>query len=481
MSTLEPRFDDDHFHDECGVVGVYGSPSAAEVAYLALYSLQHRGQESTGIVTSDGTKLHQHRSMGLVADAFPPDVMANLKGSLAIGHNRYSTTGSSSLDNVQPIRVTYHGGDLALAHNGQLVNAAKLRRTMEGKGSIFQTTSDSEVLLHLLAASREPTVEARFLEALGRVEGAFSVTMMTPSALFAARDRHGFRPLVIGKMEDGWIVASETCALDIVEAEFVREVEPGELVAISKDGPKTIGRLPSGSNYRCVFELIYFARPDSMVFGESVDRARRRLGHQLAAEAPAPGAECVIAVPDSSNSAALGYAEASKIPFELGLIRNHYIGRTFIRPGQVSREAGVRVKYNLVAEALRGKSIVVVDDSIVRGTTSRKLVKLMRRGGVKEIHFRVASPPVVGPCYYGIDTPSKGELIASKHELQEIKNYLGVDSLGYLSLEGLQKSVQAPSEHCYSCFTANYPVQPDPELRAGKNDLVSAQSVSTSS
>ena len=457
--------DEDHLRDECGVVGVSGAPDSAEVAYLALYALQHRGQESTGIVSTDGARFHSHRAMGLVSDAFSSEVLKGLPGSLAIGHNRYSTQGSSTLINAQPVSVTYHGGDLALGHNGQLVNANTLRRKMEKGGSIFQTTSDSEVLVHLVAASKADRFDQRFLEALRQVEGAFSVTALTREGVFVARDSHGFRPLVLGKLERGWIAASETCALDIVEAEFIREVDPGEVVRMDQTGIQTVGTLSPTPLHKCVFELIYFSRPDSVVFGESVDRVRRRLGRQLAKEHPVE-ADCVIAVPDSSNSAALGFSEESRIPFELGLIRNHYIGRTFIRPGQLSREAGVRVKYNTVGPALRGKRVAVVDDSLVRGTTSRKLVKLLKRAGVSEVHLRISSPPVVGPCFYGIDTPHRKELIAANNSLEKIKEYLGVQSLGYLSEEGLKSSVAAPSEHCYACFTAKYPVElTDAELK----------------
>jgi amidophosphoribosyltransferase len=336
---------------------------------------------------------------------------------------------------------------------------------MEQQGSIFQTTSDSEVMVHLLAGSKAATFEGRLLEALQQVEGAFSITVLTGNAVYAARDRHGFRPLVLGRLNGGWIAVSETCALDIIDAEGVREVEPGEIVRMSEDGLTTVGRLPEASLHHCVFELIYFARPDSDVFGESVDRVRRRLGRQLAEEHPAE-ADCVISVPDSSNSAALGYAEASGLPFELGLIRNHYIGRTFIRPGQRSRETGVRVKYNAVRSILEGKRVVVVDDSVVRGTTSRKLVRLLKRTGVREVHLRIASPPVSGPCYYGIDTPSREELIASDHSLEEIRKYLDVESLGYLSEAGLRASVAAPSNHCYACFTNRYPVAVPRETEA---------------
>ena len=453
--------DEDHLKDECGVVGVRGHAYAAEAAYLALYSLQHRGQESTGIVTWDGTRTHQHKAMGQVSEVFAGNVLERLPGTSAIGHNRYSTSGGSNDDNVQPIRVTYHGGTISLAHNGQLTNAAGLKRSMEARGSIFQTTSDSEVILHLVAASAEESPEGKLLDALQRVEGAYSITVLAGDRVFAARDPHGFRPLVVGRMEEGWVVASETCALDILHAEFLREVEPGEVIVLEDDGPRTVGRIPASTPlHRCVFELIYFARPDSVVFGESVDRVRRALGRRLAVEYPVE-ADLVIAVPDSSNSAALGYAEESGLPFEFGLIRNHYIGRTFIRPGQGNRESGVRLKYNPVRSLLEGKRIVMVDDSIVRGTTSRKLVAMLRRNGVKEIHFRVASPPVTGPCYYGIDTPREAELIAANHPVDEIRDYLGVDTLGYLSQDGLRTCVESPDDHCYACFDRVYPIPPE--------------------
>ncbi len=449
---------DDALHEECGVVAVAGVKDAAEVAYLALYALQHRGQESSGIVTSHEGRFHHHREMGLVSDVYSADALAKLPGARAIGHNRYSTAGSSNIRNAQPIWVTYHGGDVALAHNGQLTNAGRLRQEMETRGSIFQTTSDSEVFVHLIASSRAGTFEGRLQDALSRVEGAFSITVLTPHGVYAARDAHGFRPLALGRVNGGWIAASETCALDIVEATVEREVEAGEIVRLDPSGPVTVGRLQERPLHQCVFELIYFARPDSSVFGESVDRARRAFGKELAAEHPAD-ADCVIAVPDSSNSAALGFAEASGLPYELGLIRNHYIGRTFIRPGQHSREAGVRVKYNVVRPILEGKRVAVVDDSVVRGTTSRKLVRLLKRAGAKEVHLRIASPPVIGPCYYGIDTPSRDELIAANNDLEAIRRYLDVESLGYLSEAGLRRAVADPDSHCYACFTNRYPIE----------------------
>ena len=469
FGPLTRATDEDHLGEECAVVGISGVPRAADSAYLALYALQHRGQESTGVVSGDGRSLHVHKDMGLVAEVFNPTVLDRLPGEAAIGHNRYSTAGDSSPTNAQPIRVSLSGGEIALAHNGQLWDAKNLRRQMEDRGSIFQTSSDSEIILHLIAASKKTSWEERLMDALKQIKGAYSLTAIVGSRVFAARDPNGFRPLVLGKLDSGWIVASETCALDIVDAEFEREVEPGEVLVLEGDQVQTMGSLGKGEQHGCVFELIYFSRPDSVVFNESVDRVRRRLGRRLAEE-HAVDADCVIAVPDSSNSAALGYAEASGIPFELGLIRNHYIGRTFIRPGQGSREAGVRVKYNLVAPVLEGKRIVVVDDSIVRGTTSRKLVSLLRKRGVKEIHFRVASPPVTGPCYYGIDTPSHDELIAANHSLESIREYLGVDSLGYLSEEGLKTCVTRPSDHCYACFSGVYPFTPE-AAAAGKKNL----------
>lgn len=447
------------WHEECAVVGVNGIPRAAEMAYMALYALQHRGQESSGIVSSGKASMLQHKGPGLVAEVFNPQALEGLTGFSAVGHNRYSTSGGSRNDNIQPLKVTCQGGEIALAHNGQLVDADNIRKRMEAKGSIFQTTADSEIILHYIASSTKSTVEERILEAFQQVDGAFSITMLVGETVYAVRDPHGFRPLVLGALDNGAIVASETCALDIVDATFTREVEPGEIVALENGTVRTVAHLKPAGLHKCVFELIYFARPDSTVFGESVDRVRRRMGRRLAEEHPVD-ADCVIAVPDSSNSAALGYAEASGLPFELGLIRNHYIGRTFIRPGQGAREAGVRVKYNMVKSILEGKRVIMVDDSIVRGTTSRKLVKLLRKGGVKEIHFRVASPPVVGPCYYGIDTPSHAELIAANHSLEDICSFLGVDSLGYLSEEGVQTCVQAPSEYCYACFTNTYPIPP---------------------
>jgi amidophosphoribosyltransferase len=457
MSDTSFSRDDDRFHDACGVFGVVGVEAAAQATYLGLYALQHRGQESSGIVSTDGAGVHVHRAMGLVADVFDNARIESLRGSMAIGHNRYSTAGDSTLRNAQPILVSYHGGHLAVAHNGNIVNAIELKKEMEAEGHIFQTTSDSEVVLHLVARSPSRPFEAALGDALERLRGAFSLVLLTETALYAVRDPLGFRPLSLARLRDGWCVASETCAFDINEAEYVRDVEPGEVVRIDATGPTTLRRLRSEKTAACIFELIYFARPDSTVFGESVDRVRRALGKRLAEEHPAD-ADIVIAVPDSSNSAALGYAEASGLPFEFGLIRNHYIGRTFISPRQFTREHGVRVKFNPVRGVLEGRRVVVVDDSIVRGTTSRKLVKLIRRAGASEVHFRISSPPIVSPCFFGIDTPRRAELIGASHTIEEIGTYLRVDSIGYLSQAGMLAAVRNAGGHCTACFDENYPV-----------------------
>jgi amidophosphoribosyltransferase len=447
----------DALHEECGVFGIYGADDAAETTYLGAYALQHRGQESAGILTSDGRTVKCHKALGLVTEVFTTDVLSRLKGHLAISHNRYSTTGTTRIENAQPLVVDYRYGKLGIAHNGNLVNALELRRDMERDGSIFQTTSDSEIFLHLIARSKKETLEERISESLRKIRGAYSALLMTERALIGIRDPKGFRPLVLGRRGDAYCLASETCALDIIEANYIREVNSGEMVVIDQDGLHSYQLESESPHSHCIFELIYFSRPDSRVFGTNVDKARRSFGRRLAEEHPAD-ADIVIAVPDSSNSAALGYAERSKIPFELGLIRNHYIGRTFIDPVQQVRDRGVRVKFNPVKGILNDKRIVVVDDSIVRGTTSRKLVKMLRRGGAKEIHFRVSSPPIKFPCCYGIDTPTRSELIASSHSVDEIARYLRVDSLGYLSLEGMLGCVKSPEDHCRACFSGEYSV-----------------------
>lgn len=453
---------DEHYRDECGIFGAFGVDNAAGATYLGLYALQHRGQESTGICSCDAGNMHLHKAMGLVNDVFTQERIDILPGRMAIGHNRYSTSGDSSLRNSQPILVSYREGHLAVAHNGNIVNAIELRRQMEEEGNIFQTTSDSEIVLHLLARSRGGSFEVALQEALSRIRGAFSLLLMTDRALYAVRDPLGFRPLSLARLRDGWCAASETCAFDINEAEFLRDVEPGEIVRIDEDGLSTVGKLalPPGSEQRramCIFELIYFSRPDSRVYGQTVDKVRRALGRRLAQEHPAD-ADIVIAVPDSSNSAGLGYSEESKLPYELGLIRNHYIGRTFISPKQFTREHGVRVKFNPVRAVLEGKRVVVVDDSIVRGTTSRKLVKLIRRAGAREIHLRISSPPITSPCFYGIDTPRRSELIGATHTVEEIGTYLRVDSIGYISQAGMLSCVTEASGYCTACFDQKYPV-----------------------
>jgi amidophosphoribosyltransferase len=447
--------------EECAIFGVYGAADAAEVAYLGLYSLQHRGQESSGIITSDGDRIHEHRALGLVAKVYDREILENLPGSLAIGHNRYSTTGLASVVNIQPLLVDCKIGKIAVAHNGNLVNAIELRRQMEMDGSIFRSTTDSEVILHLIARSRKSTREEMIMEALRKVQGAFSLVFLTRDTVMAARDTRGFRPLCLGRLDNAYVFASESCAFDIIGAQYMREIAPGELCVLGPGGPQFMRFAePEERLQRCIFEFIYFSRPDSKVFGENVDKVRRKLGRRLAAESPVD-ADIVIAVPDSSNTIALGFSEASKIPFELGLIRNHYVGRTFIQPRQSMRDWDVRIKFNPVRGVLKGKSIVVVDDSIVRGSTMRKLVSILRQAGADKIHLRIGSPPITHSCYYGIDTPTRGELIASSHTVDEIRDYLGVDSLHYLSLEGLLTCVEEPHNYCVACFSGDYPVIPD--------------------
>jgi len=457
----------------CGIFGVQGVPGAASIVHLGLYSLQHRGQESAGIVAidDDGT-ARVARKMGLVSDGFDGGTVGSLDGSLAIGHTRYSTAGSSTIDNAQPVLVRFRGGHIALAHNGNLTNATELRHELENEGSIFSSTMDSEVLVHRLAKSSAEAPAAKLAEALQGVEGAYSLLVVIGNTLLATRDPRGWRPLVIGRTVDGaYVAASETCALDIVSASVVREVEPGEIVAFDGSGVRSLKPFDRKESRRCVFEYVYFSRPDSRVFGGSVDRARRALGRRLATECPAPSAELVFSVPDSSNSAALGFAEESGLPLELALIRNHYVGRTFIQPTQAGRDAKVKVKYNAVREVLDGKSVVMVDDSIVRGTTTRGLVAMVRAAGAREVHMRVSSAPITGPCYYGIDTPNREELIAANMTTEQIAAHIGVDSLGYLSLDGMLESVpDGPRGFCHACFSGDYPTPPptDPDkLRFG--------------
>jgi amidophosphoribosyltransferase len=447
----------DHFHDECGVFGVFGNAEASKVAYLGLYALQHRGQESAGIVSSDGLALHAHKAMGEVEEIFRPGVLSKLTGSAAIGHTRYSTAGDTTLMNAQPITIDCNKGKLALAHNGNLTNAGEWRRRLEHRGSIFQTTSDTEVIVHLVARSAARNLSTAMGDALNQVEGAYSLLALTPEELFAIRDPRGFRPLVLGRLGDAWLVASETCAFDLLGASYVREVEPGEMLRISRSGLETFHFAPPKPYQYCIFEQVYFSRPDSLVFGRSVNRSREALGRFLAREHPV-GADIVVPVPDSGVPAAIGFSMESGVPFRMGLIRNHYIGRTFIEPSQAIRDFGVKLKLNPVRELLAGQRVVLVDDSIVRGTTSRKIVRMVRQAGAREVHMRISCPPTISPCFYGVDTPTREELIASSHTPEEICKYLEADSLGYLSLENLRKAVGDDSgTFCTSCYTGVYP------------------------
>jgi amidophosphoribosyltransferase len=449
----------DSFHDECGVFGVYGHPEAANLVYLGLYALQHRGQESAGIVSSNGKALIAHRGMGLVADIFNNDVIGQLEGTAAIGHNRYSTTGSTSLKNCQPLVVEYAQGGLALAHNGNLVNFDELRERLEASGSIFQSSSDSELIIHLIAGAHASDLPGRVVEALSQVRGAYSMALLTENGLIAARDPFGFRPLVIGRLNDAMLVASETCALDLVRAEYVREVEPGEVIVIDDDGMRSIRPFAPAPTKRCVFEYVYFARPDSLLYGRNVYQVRKQQGRALARECPAD-ADIVVPVPDSGNAAALGFAEESSLPFEMALVRSHYVGRTFIEPRQSIRHFGVKIKFNPVAGLLKGKKIVLVEDSLVRGTTLRKVIPMLRQAGAREVHMRIAAPPTTSSCFYGIDTPTREELLASHQSVEEIRKYITADSLGYLSWQGLYSFVGGEREgFCDACFTGEYPVE----------------------
>ncbi|MGB9710656.1 MAG: amidophosphoribosyltransferase [Thermodesulfovibrio sp.] len=447
-------------HEECGVFGIFGHPEAANLTYLGLYALQHRGQEGAGICSSDGTKLYLEKSLGLVAEIFNEKVLKNLPGHISIGHNRYSTTGSSTIENVQPLMATYSLGSIAIAHNGNLVDIDKLKSKLEKDGAIFQTTSDSEIILHLIARAKDGEVHERIANAVRQVRGAFSLLLMNEKELIAIRDPYGIRPLSLGQLRDAYVIASETCAFDLIGATYIRDIEPGEMLIISEEGVKSLKIFNSAPKAHCVFEFIYFARPDSYIFDHiCVNTVRKELGRQLARENPVE-ADIVIPVPDSGVPAALGYAEQSGIPFEFGLIRNHYVGRTFIEPKQSIRHFGVKIKLNPVREVLQGKRVVVIDDSIVRGTTSKKIVKMIKElGGAKEVHMRISSPPTVGPCFYGIDTPTRQELIASSHKIEEIRKYITADSLGYLSLEGLKKIIPNSEFYCMACFNCKYPIE----------------------
>lgn len=448
----------DKFKDECGVFGIFGHPEAANLTYLGLYALQHRGQESAGIATADGHRMRVSRAMGQVADAFTPPTLESLPGHLAIGHTRYSTAGESRLQNAQPMLIDCAHGEIAIAHNGNLVNARELREELVHNGSIFQTTSDTEVVLHLYARSKAPSVEEALVESVKQISGAFSLVFLTKNRLIAARDPHGFRPLALGRLGDAWIVCSETCALDLIGATYLRDVEPGEVVVITEAGLRSIRPFPAAALAHCIFEHVYFARPDSYVFGRSVNEVRTALGQHLAREAPA-GADVVVPIPDSGVCAAIGFAEEARLPLQMGLIRNHYVGRTFIQPQQSIRHFSVRVKLNPVRSILEGKRVVLLDDSIVRGTTSRKIVKMVRAAGAKEVHLRISCPPTISPCFYGVDTPNRSELIGATHSIEEIRKYVEADSLAYLSLGGLRAAVGSQNgSYCTSCYTGVYPV-----------------------
>jgi amidophosphoribosyltransferase len=448
----------DKFHDECGVFGIYGHSEAANLAYLGIYAMQHRGQESAGIAASDGHQVRVAKAMGHVADVFNQSVLSKVPGALAISHVRYSTSGESRLANAQPFLIDCAHGQIAIAHNGNLVNAGELRDELVRDGSIFQTSSDTEVVLHLYAKSRAHSVEQALIESVAQVRGAFSFVMLTQDRLMAVRDPHGFRPLALGRLGDAWVVCSETCALDLIGATYVRDVEPGEVLVIGPDGLHSHRPFPPSKLAHCVFEHVYFARPDSYVFGQSVNEVRTNFGRVLAREAPVD-ADVVVPIPDSGVCAAVGFAEASEIPMRMGLIRNHYVGRTFIEPQQSIRHFGVRVKLNPVRSILEGKRVILVDDSIVRGTTSRKIVKMVKAAGAKEVHMRISCPPTISPCFYGVDTPHRAELIAATHSTEEIRKYLNAESLSYLSLEGLLHAVgNGSTSYCTSCYTGVYPV-----------------------
>jgi amidophosphoribosyltransferase len=450
---------DDHFHDECGVFGIFGHPEAAKLAYLGLYALQHRGQESAGVASSNGTEIHCHKDMGLVQDIFTPEVLDRLPGASAIGHTRYSTAGDTNLNNAQPVVIECNKGKLALGHNGNLTNALELRRKLEHRGSIFQTTSDTEVIVHLIARSNARTLTGAMADALSQVEGAYSLVILTVDELYAVRDPRGFRPLCLGRLDGAWVLASETCAFDLIDAEYVREIEPGEMVRISRGGVESIRFAPAKQSRFCIFEHVYFSRPDSIVFGRPVNESRERLGGLLAKQHPV-AADLVVPVPDSGVPAAVGYANQSGIPFRMALIRNHYIGRTFIEPSQAIRDFGVKLKLNPVRRMLEGQRVVLVDDSLVRGTTSRKIVRMVREAGATQVHVRISCPPTISPCYYGVDTPTREELIASNHSVDEIRSYLEADSLGYVSLENLRNAVgDDKDEFCTACYTGVYPTE----------------------
>ncbi|MPY88714.1 MAG: amidophosphoribosyltransferase [Luteitalea sp.] len=449
----------DKLKEECGIFGIFAHAEAANLTYLGLYALQHRGQESAGIASADGHVVRVTRGMGYVADIFTQDVLRGIEGTSAIGHTRYSTAGASGLANAQPLLIECVHGQIAVCHNGNLVNAGELRDELVRQGAIFQTSSDTEVILHLYARSKKGTVEDAVIDSMRQVRGAFSLLLLAKDRLIVARDPHGFRPLALGQLGDAWIACSETCALDLIGARYVRDVEPGEVLVLSREGVRSYHPFPPAPRAHCIFEHVYFSRPDSQVFGRSVNEVRTELGRRLAQEAYVE-ADVVVPVPDSGVCAGIGYAEASGLPMRMGLIRNHYVGRTFIEPQQSIRHFGVRVKLNPVRSILEGRRVVLIDDSIVRGTTSRKIVKMVRAAGAREVHLRISCPPTISPCFYGVDTPRRTELIAATHSLEEIRRYIEADSLAYLSLDGMLQAV-VPDEpsYCTSCYTGQYPVE----------------------
>ncbi|HOW56189.1 MAG TPA: amidophosphoribosyltransferase [Syntrophorhabdaceae bacterium] len=441
----------------CGIFGIFDHKDAANLTYLGLHALQHRGQESAGISCTDGETMRTHREMGLVSDIFNAQVLSGLPGRSAIGHVRYSTSGSSNIDNAQPLMVEYARGHLAMAHNGNLTNAMIVKNELQNYGSIFQSSSDTEVIIHLIALSHEGSTVERLISSMKRVEGSYSIATLTNSELIALRDPLGFRPLSLGKLKNSYVVSSETCAFDLIGAKYIREIDPGEVLLINNDGLTSIKPFKEAPLRHCIFEFIYFARPDSYMFGKTVYSVRKALGRQLARET-AVKADMVIPIPDSGISAALGYSQETGVPFELGLIRNHYVGRTFIEPRESIRHFGVKLKLNALRDIVKGKRIVVIDDSIVRATTGRKIIKMLRQYGAKEVHFRVSSPPTTHPCFYGIDTPSRSQLIASSHTVEEINKYLGSDSLQYLTVESMQKALgRGEYTYCDACFSGSYP------------------------
>jgi len=453
--------DDDHLKEECGVFGVFNHPEAANLVYLGLYALQHRGQESAGIVSVDDRILHTVRGRGLVADVFKESDLARLKGHEAIGHVRYSTSGGScSSRNQQPLVVDTYQGGIAVAHNGNLVDGVEQRKSLEQRGSIFQSTMDTEVIVHLAALSRKLEFSERLVDALSQVKGAYALLAMDAQCMIGVRDPHGLRPLVLGRVgDDGWVLSSETCALDLIEAEFVRDIEPGEMLVISKGGLQSFSPFPPKKRHFCIFEYVYFARPDSTLDGVNIYESRKRIGASLAKESPVD-ADLVVPVPDSGVPSALGYAREMGLPFELGIIRNHYVGRTFIEPQQQIRHFGVKIKLNANRTLFQGKRVVLVDDSIVRGTTSKKIVNMVRAAGAKEVHMRISSPPTTHPCYYGIDTPSRDELLASGQSLEEMRRFIAADSLAFISLEGLYEAVGGQGRgYCDACFSGAYPIR----------------------